>query len=44
VYSERSPVLDQVHDCKMPPQGSPLPTAAQQIALTTWLYCGSPDN
>jgi hypothetical protein len=44
VYSEKGPVLDQVHDCMMPPLNSPWPTAAQRIALTTWLYCGSPDN
>jgi hypothetical protein len=44
VYSEKGPVLDQVHDCMMPPQNAPDLTAAQRVALTTWLYCGSPDN
>ena len=44
VYNQRSPMLDQVTLCAMPPVGGPQLTSAQQIALTAWLECGAPDN
>jgi uncharacterized membrane protein len=44
VYNQRAPILDQVHSCMMPPTNGTQLTAAQRIALTTWLYCGAPDN
>jgi uncharacterized membrane protein len=44
VYNQRAPILDQVHSCIMPPLNGTQLTAAQRIALTTWLYCGAPDN
>jgi uncharacterized membrane protein len=44
VYGQRSPMLDQVSGCLMPPQNGPQLTAAQRTALTAWLECGAPDN
>jgi hypothetical protein len=44
VYAQRSPMLDQVSGCLMPPANGPQLSAAQRIALTAWLECGAPDN
>jgi hypothetical protein len=44
VVAQRSPMLDQVNGCLMPPVNGPAMSAAQRIALTEWLECGAPDN
>ena len=44
VYDQRSPILDQVYDCLMPPTNGPQLTSAQRVALTGWLECGAPNN
>jgi len=44
VYNQRSPILDQVYDCLMPPTNGPQLTSAQRVALTGWLECGAPNN
>ena len=44
VYPQRSPMLDQVAGCLMPPQNGPVMTAAQRVAMTQWLQCGAPDD
>ena len=43
VFAQRSPILDQLNDCLMPPNTYPL-TAQQREALLAWLVCGAPDN
>jgi hypothetical protein len=44
IYSQRSPILDQVYDCLMPPTNGPQLSSAQRVALTAWLECGAPNN
>lgn len=44
VYSLRSPMLNQLYACRMPPAGATPPTAAERAALLAWLVCGAPDN
>jgi uncharacterized membrane protein len=44
VYNQRSPIFDQVTQCLMPPTNGPQLTAAQRVALSSWLECGAPNN
>lgn len=44
VFARRSAVLNQVYGCKMPPAGSPQPTAEERSDLLAWLVCGAPDD
>jgi uncharacterized membrane protein len=44
VYSQRSPVLNQVYGCLMPPVGAPAPTEAERQLLLAWLVCKAPNN
>ena len=43
VYLQRSPMLDQVAGCGMPPSGYPI-HIAERGALLDWFVCGAPDN
>ena len=44
VYADRSPILDAVSGCVMPPSTAPQPSAAQRVLLIDWLECGAPNN
>jgi uncharacterized membrane protein len=44
VFAQRSPMLDQVNTCLMPPVNGPVMTAAQRVAMTAWFECGALDN
>lgn len=44
LYPQRTDVLTQVYNCRMPPGGvAPLSPDDRQTLLT-WLVCGAPDN
>jgi mono/diheme cytochrome c family protein len=44
IFGQRSPILDQVNGCEMPPVNGPVMTSAQRVAMTAWLECGAPNN
>jgi hypothetical protein len=44
VFARKGAVLNQVHACKMPPEGATPLTAAERLALEGWLVCGAADN
>jgi hypothetical protein len=44
VYNQRSPILDQVNGCQMPPADGPPLSNAQRVVLLDWLVCGAPNN
>jgi len=44
VYIERSPILDQVYACNMPPTANLQLTAQERSQLLGWLVCGAPNN
>ncbi len=44
VYIERSPMLNQVYACNMPPTGTQQLTAQERNQLLSWLVCGAPNN
>jgi len=44
VYANRSPVLNQIYACIMPPSGAAALQSADRLLLLTWLVCGSPNN
>ena len=44
VFARRSAVLNQIHACKMPPEGASPLTAAERVAIEGWLVCGAPDD
>src|SRR5215813_9453615 len=44
VYAERSPMLNQVYACYMPPTGAQPLSAQERNQLLTWLVCGAPNN
>jgi len=44
VFTERSPILDQVFACNMPPSGQPQLSTQERTQLLTWLVCGAPNN
>jgi len=44
VHAQRTEILSQVYNCRMPPEdGVPL-TADELDTLLQWLVCGAPDN
>ena len=43
-FANRSPVLNQVHACRMPPANAPPLGADGRKVLLTWLVCGAPNN
>lgn len=44
VFAERSPMLNQVYACYMPPTGAQPLSAQERNQLLTWLVCGAPNN
>jgi uncharacterized membrane protein len=44
VFARKGAVLNQIHACKMPPEGATPLTAAERVALEGWLVCGAADN
>ena len=44
LYAQRSPVLNQLHACLMPPVDGPQLSDADKAIIETWLVCGSPNN
>jgi len=44
VFAERSPMLNQVYACHMPPAGEPQLSAQERQELLSWLVCGAPNN
>jgi uncharacterized membrane protein len=44
VFAERSPMLDQVYACNMPPAGAQQLSSQERNLLLTWLVCGAPNN
>ena len=44
VFANRAAILDQTYACRMPPAGSPPPTAPERALLLHWLVCGAPNN
>ena len=44
IYVERSPMLDQIYACNMPPSGTLQLTAQERSQLLGWLVCGAPNN
>ncbi len=43
-FGNRSPMLNQVHACRMPPRDAPPLDAEGRKVLLDWLVCGAPDN
>ena len=43
-FTNRSPMLNQVHACRMPPANAPPLGADGRKVLLTWLVCGAPNN
>jgi hypothetical protein len=44
VYAERSPVLNQVYGCEMPPSGYTPLDEDERAKVLGWLVCGAPDD
>jgi|ERR1700687_4004778 len=44
VFAERSPMLNQVYACNMPPSGAPQLSFQERNQLLTWFVCGAPSN
>lgn len=44
LYKRRSPVLNQIYGCNMPPDGAEPLSAAERQTLLRWLVCNAPDN
>jgi cytochrome c553 len=44
LYAQRSPVLNQLHACLMPPVDGPQLSDADRQTIETWLVCGAPNN
>lgn len=43
-FANRGPALNQIHACRMPPQGAPPLSAEGRKILLEWLVCGAPNN
>lgn len=43
-FANRSPMLNQVHACRMPPANAPPLGADGRKVLLTWLVCGAPND
>lgn len=44
IFRQRSPILNQVYSCNMPPPDAGQPTAEERAALLGWLVCKAPNN
>ena len=44
IHDQRSKILNQVYNCRMPPAQVPAPTMSERTTLLDWLVCGAPDN
>lgn len=44
LHTQRSPALNQIHACTMPPVDGPRLSDADRTTLMTWFVCGAPDN
>ena len=44
LYPQRTDVLTQVYNCRMPPGGVAPLSADDRQTLLTWLVCGAPNN
>jgi len=44
VAAQRSPFLNQLYACAMPPEGAPAPTPEERKKLLEWLVCKAPNN
>lgn len=44
VFARKGSVLNQIHACKMPLEGSTPLTTAERLAIEGWLVCGAPDD
>ena len=44
VFSQRSPMLNQVYACQMPPSDAAPLTDAERADLLAWLVCRAPNN
>lgn len=44
VFARKGAVLNQIHACKMPPEGSTPLTTAERLTLEGWLVCGAADD
>lgn len=44
VFKRRSPALNQLYACKMPPEGAAQPTSSERAALLAWFACGAPSG
>lgn len=44
IFAQRSPILNQVYACQMPPPDAGQPTPAERAALLGWLVCKAPNN
>lgn len=44
VAAQRSPFLNQLYACAMPPEGAPAPTPDERKKLLEWLVCKAPNN
>jgi hypothetical protein len=44
VFSRKGAVLNQIHACKMPPEGATQLTSAERLAIEGWLVCGAADD
>jgi hypothetical protein len=44
IFRQRSPILNQVYSCNMPPPDAGQPTPEERAALLGWLVCKAPNN
>jgi uncharacterized membrane protein len=44
VFADRSPMLNQVYACNMPPKGAAGLGQAERQMLLAWLVCGAPND
>jgi hypothetical protein len=43
-HANRSPMLNQIHACRMPPRDAPPLTPEGRAILLAWLVCGAPND
>ena len=44
VFSHKGAVLNQIHACKMPPEGATPLSTIERLAIEGWLVCGAADD
>ena len=44
IFAARSPILNQVYACRMPPAGAAELTMGERTQLLGWLACSAPNN